>query len=305
MVKALSLSRDGHKAAVLLDSAIRPAEILVVDLGRTNCIRYLTDSRPRPRAVIGPALVSYKAADGTAIPGLLFRPRHPGRLPVVLHIHGGPERQARPEYNALVQYLLASGIAAFEPNVRGSSGYGHRYQQRVYRDWGGIDLADFAAAAKHLGSLDWIDPTRLAVYGSSYGGFAALSCLSRLPDLWAAGVSAYGPSNLEHLVQAVPPTWRALMDDMIGNPQRDADMLRAHSPVTYAGQITAPVFILQGAQDPRVPRAESDQIVEKLRANGVEVRYDVYEDEGHGFTNRDNEMKALSDIAEFVIDRLG
>jgi dipeptidyl aminopeptidase/acylaminoacyl peptidase len=270
VVRALSVPAGGQRIAVLLDSAVRPPEIMIADLGASGPARYLTGTRPSGlRSLVAPVAVSYPAADGASVPGLLYRPSVSGRVPVLMYLHGGSELQARPEYGALFQYLLDSGIAVFAPSVRGSSGYGHRWQQRIYRDWGGIDLSDFEAAAAYLRSLSWVDPSRIAVYGSSYGGFAALSCLSRLPDLWAAGASLCGPSNLETLVRSVPPAWRALMADMIGDPEKDADMLRAHSPLTYAGQITAPLFIIQGAKDPRVPKAESDQIVEKLRANGL------------------------------------
>jgi dipeptidyl aminopeptidase/acylaminoacyl peptidase len=308
VIRAMSLSRDGHRAAVLLDSAARPAETLVLPLGEPGEARFLTDTRPpglHRHQSITPEQVSYPSGDGTSIPGLLYRPRVPGKVPVLLHIHGGPEMQARSAYDALTQCLLASGIAVFMPNVRGSAGYGQWYQQRIYRDWGGIDLADFATAVMYLKSLEWVAAGKIAVYGSSYGGFAALSCLSRLPELeWAAGVSVCGPSNLQTLVRSVPPAWRALMADAIGDPDRDADLLRERSPVTYAGAIIAPLFLVQSAHDPRVPRAESDQIAAKLRAAGVEVRYDVYEDEGHGFTSRDNELRAMSDVADFLIAHL-
>jgi dipeptidyl aminopeptidase/acylaminoacyl peptidase len=221
-----------------------------------------------------------------------------------MSIHGGPEYQARPWYDALYQCLLASGIAILAPNVRGSSGYGHAWQKRIYRDWGGIDLADFAAAADFLRSQHWVDPARLAVMGKSYGGFAALSCLSRLPGLWAAGVSIYGPANLETLVRSMPPDWATMVLEMLGDPDRDAEDLRRRSPVTYADQITAPLLVIQGANDPRVPKAESDQIVAQVCANGVDVSYSVFDDEGHGFTARDNDIRAHSSIAEFLIKHL-
>lgn len=149
-------------------------------------------------------------------------------------------------------------------------------------------------------SLDRVDSKRMGVGGGSFGGFATLSAASRLPDYWAAAVDLVGPSNLVTFAKAVPPHWRRFMDEWVGNPEKEYDFLRSRSPITYVDQIKAPLFIIQGAKDPRVVKAESDQIVEKLRARGVQVRYDVYEDEGHGFTKRTNELKAWKDTAEFM-----
>jgi dipeptidyl aminopeptidase/acylaminoacyl peptidase len=190
------------------------------------------------------------------------------------------------------------------PNVRGSTGYGTPYQRLILRDFGGAELGDFEAAAKYLRGLDWVDPERIGVFGGSFGGFATLSCLSRLPEYWACGVSIVGPSNLVTFARSVPPTWRPLIAAWVGDPDTEADFLMSRSPVTYAGAIQAPLFVIQGANDPRVVKAESDQIVEALRGRGVEVKYDVYEDEGHGFTKRENEAKAMGDTAEFLIAHL-
>jgi dipeptidyl aminopeptidase/acylaminoacyl peptidase len=223
---------------------------------------------------------------------------------VVLSIHGGPEFQARPWYDALNQCLLAAGMAIFEPNVRGSTGYGHAWQTSIYRDWGGIDLDDFAAASDWLRSQQGVDATRIAVMGASYGGFAALSCMTRLPDLWAAGVSVCGPANLDTFARAIPPEWISVVIEMFGDLDKDADKLRSRSPLTYASQIKAPLLVVQGANDPRVPKGESDQIVDAARTNGVDVSYLVFDGEGHGFTNRDNDIKAHTTIAEFLIIHL-
>jgi len=304
VIEAMDISADGSLLALMLDTPGRPLSVAVTDLRPAAPIRYLTQPGPPALAAVTPELSRYPARDGTPIPALLYRPAGAGPHPVVVSIHGGPEQQARPWYDALHQCLLASGIAVFAPNVRGSSGYGHAWQRRIYRDWGGIDLADFAAAADYLRSLDWVDPARLAVMGKSYGGFAALSCLSRLPGLWAAGVSVYGPANLETLARSMPPDWATMVLEMLGDPDRDADDLRRRSPVTYAGQITAPLLVIQGANDPRVPKAESDQIVARVCANGVDVSYSVFADEGHGFTARDNDIKAHSSIADFLIKHL-
>lgn len=306
VVRALSLSADGQRMALVLDTPERPGEILIADLS-TGMVRCLTDTCPaalRTRAAVVPQTVTFGSADGIPIPGLLYRPPGAGRRPVLMHIHGGPTLQARPAYDALIQCLLARGIGVFAPNVRGSSGYGKAWEERIYRDWGGIDLQDFQAAARYLQALDWVDPARMAVYGRSYGGFAALSCLSRLPGLWAAGVSVCGPSDLIALASVCPPTWRPNVDRVLGNPDRDAAHLRQRSPLTYASQIKAPLLIIQGRQDPRVPETTSAQIAEDLRTNGTAVRYQVYDGEGHDFTNRANELHAMTAVVNFLTEHL-
>jgi len=309
-----TLSADGQTIAGLFGSSTRPAELVTIDV-QTGAMTALTDSRP-PALVVAeqgaergsePELVHFSTHDGRDIPGWLYRPVvGSGPRPVVLSIHGGPEYQERPvyAYAGLYQFLLSRGVGVFAPNVRGSTGYGKSYQALIHRDWGGAELGDFEHAVAFLRDLDWVDPDRIGVFGGSFGGFAALSCLSRLPDLFAAGVSIVGPSNLVTLAASVPPTWRALMADWVGDPVDDHDFLMSRSPVTYADQIVAPLMVVQGANDPRVVKAESDQIVEALRARGVEVRYDVYDDEGHGFTRRANEIKALGDVAEFLVTHL-
>jgi dipeptidyl aminopeptidase/acylaminoacyl peptidase len=309
VIGAVDLSSDGSLIAIQIDAATRPTEIAVIDLA-DDTFRYLTDVRPpglRTVEPIEPAAVTYASRDGRTIHAWAYRPHGPGPFPALLWIHGGPEDQERPGYgrSGLYQYLLAKGIAVFAPNVAGSYGYGRSFQTSIYRDWGGIDLRDFEDTIDHLRGVDWIDDTLVAVAGGSYGGFAALSCLSRIDFPWAAGISLCGPSNLVTLARACPPTWRHYVDVIIGNPEADAESLMQRSPVTYADQIKAPLFVLQGAHDPRVPRAEADQIVERLRSRGVEVRYDVYPDEGHGFTNRHNENKAYSDAADFLLTHLG
>jgi dipeptidyl aminopeptidase/acylaminoacyl peptidase len=307
VIRAMDISADGSVLAFELDSPTQPPAVAVADLAAATPVRYLTDARPpilRTNQPVPPESCYFPSGDGTPIPMLVYRPPGPGPHPVAVYIHGGPEDQSRPLYNPLQQCLLASGIAILAPNVRGSSGYGRAWQTRIYRDWGGIDLEDFAAAAAYARSLDWVDPARVAVFGGSYGGFATLSCLSRLPDLWAAGVSVCGPANLESLARSMPPDWAIAVREMFGDPDTDADDLLRRSPVTYADQITAPLLVIQGANDPRVPKAESDQIVARLRERGVDVSYLVFDDEGHSFTSRDNDIKAFSTVAEFLVEHL-
>lgn len=305
VVTSLAISNDGGRAAVLLARATEPSAIYVVDTA-SGYTRRLTEgflAGLDPDDLIEPEVVRFPSFDGREIPAFLYRPREiSGPTPVLLSIHGGPEAQERPAYlySGLYQYLLSRGIAVLATNVRGSTGYGKSYQRLIYRDWGGGDLKDFAAAVDYLRGLEWVDAKRIGVFGGSYGGFATLSCLSRLPDLWAVGADIVGPANLITFVQSVPPWWRQLMNAWVGNPETDRDLLIERSPITYVDQIRAPLLIIQGAKDPRVVKAESDQMVERLRALGREVRYDVYDDEGHGFTRRTNELKAMKDIAEWL-----
>jgi dipeptidyl aminopeptidase/acylaminoacyl peptidase len=307
-VDALALSDDGTRLAFLSYTATRPGDVAVVEL-EAGTLRYVTDSRPpalHDLAAVAPRLVDYPTHDGRSVPAWLYVPAGEGPFPFVLSVHGGPEAQERPDYSyaGLYQYLLSQGIGVLAPNVRGSTGYGKTYQRLIHRDWGGDELRDLEHAALYLRSLGVADGDRVAVFGGSFGGFATLSCLSRLPGYWAAGVSIVGPSNLVTLASSVPATWRPLMRAWVGDPEDDREMLLERSPITYADRIVAPLMVVQGANDPRVVRAESDQIVEALRARGVEVRYDVYDDEGHGFTNRANEIRALTDVSAFLVDHL-
>jgi dipeptidyl aminopeptidase/acylaminoacyl peptidase len=309
VVTALALSADGRTAALLMSTASRPGNIAVVDLGAGQ-FRWLTEAAPTgvdQAGLVEPELIRYETHDGRQIPAYLYRPPGDGPFGVVLSIHGGPEGQERATYayGGFYQYLLSQGVGVLATNVRGSTGYGTAYQKLIHRDWGGDELRDFEYAVSYLRGLDWVDGDRIGVFGGSFGGFATLSCVSRLPKLWAAGVSLVGPSNLVTFVRAVPPTWRRHMASWVGDPDTEEEFLTARSPITYADQIVAPLFVIQGANDPRVVQAESDQIVASLRARGVEVRYDVYEDEGHGFTKRENTIRAFGDSADFLIGYLG
>ena len=297
----------GNKLALMLMTPTHCAEIYVLDLAKRklNQITHSMLGGIDERDLARPRLVRYPTHDGRKIPAWLYKPKGASaanKAPVVLSIHGGPEAQERPLYiySGMYQYWISRGIGVFAPNIRGSTGYGKTYQTLIHRDWGGDELGDIEQAACYLQSLDWVDQERIAVFGGSFGGFATLSAVSRLPKYWAAAVDIVGPSNLVTFVKAVPPHWRRFMTQWVGDPEADREMLVARSPITYAHQIKAPLFIIQGAKDPRVVKSESDQMVDLLRSRGVEVRYDVYEDEGHGFTKRENELRAWRDTAEFL-----
>jgi dipeptidyl aminopeptidase/acylaminoacyl peptidase len=298
----LAVSPDGSYLALIFSSPRRPPEAWIVET-ETGQSWPVTDSRIgglREEDLVEIGLVSFQSFDGREIPAWLYRPNVDGKAPVVLSIHGGPEAQEKPLYEPLYQYLLSRGIGVLAPNIRGSTGYGKSYQRLVQRDWGGGDMEDWEHAVKWLREQEWVDPERIGVYGGSYGGFAVLTCVARLPEYWAAAVDISGPSNLVTFAKAVPPTWKRFIARHVGDPETEADFLMERSPITYADNVRTPLLVIQGATDPRVVKGESDQLVEKLRSLGREVEYVVFDDEGHGVTKRPNELKAYRLAADWL-----
>ena len=300
----IALSNDGSRAAVILAGPRTPPEVYVVDT-ETGESRAVTESWIgggfAEDELVDVEAVAYTTFDHRQIPAWLYRPRDAnGRIPVVLAIHGGPEAQERPIYNPLYQYLLSRGIAVLATNIRGSTGYGKSYQRLIQRDWGGGDLKDWDHAVRWLHEQDWVDRDRIGVWGGSYGGFAVLTCVTRLPDYWAAAVDIFGPYNLLTFARAVPPPWRRMMKRFVGDPDEDADLLRERSPMTYVENAKAPLLVIQGAKDPRVVKNESDQLVDKLHSLGRTVEYIVFDDEGHGFTKRKNELTTMRASADWL-----
>jgi dipeptidyl aminopeptidase/acylaminoacyl peptidase len=300
----IALSNDGSRAAVILAGPRTPPEVYVVDT-ETGESRAVTESWIgggfAEEELVDVEAITYPTFDDREIPAWLYRPHDAnGRVPVVLAIHGGPEAQERPIYNPLYQYLLSRGVAVLATNIRGSTGYGKSYQRLIQRDWGGGDLKDWDHAVRWLHDQDWVDRERIGVWGGSYGGFAVLTCVTRLPDYWAAAVDIFGPYNLLTFARAVPPPWRRMMKRFVGDPDEDADLLVERSPMTYVDNAKTPLLVIQGAKDPRVVKGESDQLVEKLRSLGRTVEYIVFDDEGHGFTKRKNELTTMRASADWL-----
>ena len=308
---AVTFSPDGALLGLYIVRPSSPGDLLMLDLESGENWE-LTQSflGGIPAAVmVEPQIIRYESHDGRQVPAFLYRPHDlaPGaRVPVVLSIHGGPQAQERPlyNYNGFYQYLLHRGIGILATNIRGSTGYGKEYEQLINRDWGGAELKDLEQAARYLQSLDWVAPDRIGVFGGSFGGFATLSCVTRLPQYWAAAVDVVGPSNLVTFTKAVPPHWRRFMKDWVGDPEEDHDFLMSRSPISYVNNVEAPLLIIQGANDPRVVKGESDQIVAQLEQLGREVSYMVFEDEGHGFTKTANWLKALGAAAAWFEQHL-
>jgi len=230
-----------------------------------------------------------------------------GRVPALLYPHGGPEAQSRPAYNHVLgplQALVQRGIAVVVPNIHGSTGYGRSWQIAIHKDWGGIDLRDLRAVADWMATEPRFDADRLAVYGGSYGGFATLLCVTQIPDRWRCAVDLFGVANLVTMIETNQPNWQRFLRRWIGDLATDREKLVARSPITHIDNVRCPMLVLQGANDPRVPKSESDQVVERLRARGQRVEYVVFPDEGHGFTKRKNQDAAYEKIVDFLTAEL-
>jgi len=231
-----------------------------------------------------------------------------GPRPLVLYVHGGPSGQERPDFTwfsmPLIQYLTLNGFAVFVPNVRGSSGYGLSYMRWVERDWGGKDMQDQVEGLKMLEKDSRIDSTRRAVVGRSYGGYMTLSLASRHPTLWKAACDMFGPYNLLTFMDRVPPSWRTFFILSVGDPVKDRNFLLERSPKTYIDNVSCPMLMIQGRNDPRVVEQESADVVESLRKRGVEVEYQVFEDEGHDVIKFKNKVTCYTRITDFFLKHL-
>lgn len=303
----LVVSRDGALAAYVRQSPTETSQVWILDT-RSGEARELVHTTPGVERdeLVEPELVRIPAPDG-AIPAFIYRPRGEGRAPAVLYPHGGPEGQSRPGYDhnlATVQALAHRGIAVVVPNIHGSTGYGRAWQRAIHKDWGGIDLRDLRAIADWMAAEPGFDPERLAVYGGSYGGFAALTCVTQIPDRWRCAVDLFGVANLVTMIENNQPNWRRFLRRWIGDLETDREKLTQRSPVTHIDQVRCPMLVIQGANDPRVPKSESDQVVERLRARGQRVEYVVFPDEGHGFTKSANRRKAYARIVDFLTEEL-
>ena len=307
VIEQVSLHPGLPRALVTMGSGREPTNIFELDF-------LSLDLERREQALLGgldpdllaePEAVSYPSFDRD-IPAWLYRPEGAGPFPVLLSIHGGPEAQERPEYAymGMYQYLVGQGIAVLAPNIRGSTGYGKSYQRLIQRDWGGGELGDIDAAAKWLGQQDWVRSDRIGIFGASFGGFATLSAISRLPDHWAVAAEAVGPVNLVTFAESVPPHWKPAMKHFVGDPEEDRELLVERSPLKYLDAVKTPLLVYQGANDPRVVQAESDQLVAALREHGIDVTYHVDEEGGHGPANRDAAITWWRVISEFLVGHL-
>jgi dipeptidyl aminopeptidase/acylaminoacyl peptidase len=256
--------------------------------------------------------VRYAARDGLSIPAMLTLPPGSARknLPLVVMHYGGPWVRAIDwDFDPAVQFLASRGYAVLMPAPRASTGFGFKHFRAGFKQWGLAMQDDITDGAQWLVQQGIADPKRLAIYGASYGGYATLSGVTKTPDLYAAAVNYVGVSNLFTFMKTIPPYWepfRQQMYAMVGNPDDPADKARmtATSPALNADKIKTPLLVAQGARDPRVNKAESDQIVEALRKRGVDVQYIVKDNEGHGFANEENRFEFYAAMEAFLAKHL-
>jgi len=294
-------SPEGSRLAFTCTAPNRNPDVWLVDLPDGDA-RRLTRSSTAGIPVNTfrrPEVVRYPSFDGREIPALFYEPTPDA--PVVVNVHGGPESQSRPLFAPVTQYLLGRGYAVFSPNVRGSTGYGKAYTHLddVYLRMDSVK--DLAHAAEWLRGRGH---ERIAVMGGSYGGFMVLAALTEYPELWTAGVDIVGIANMVTFLENTGSYRRALREPEYGSLEKDREFLTSISPIHKAEEITAPLMVIHGKNDPRVPVGEAEQIVEKVRENGGTVEYLLYEDEGHGLTKLKNRLDAYPKIAAFLDEHL-
>lgn len=267
--------------------------------------RQLTTSRQGvpPEVMVEPELVRYESFDGLSVPAFIYRPQRAARegdAPVVIGIHGGPESQYLANFQPVTQYLVYAGYAVVAPNIRGSSGYGARYLALDDVEKRLDSIKDIVALKEYLHTVPGVDAERVALMGASYGGYVVLACLAFYPTLWTAGVDTVGIANFVTFLENTAPYRRALREAEYGSLEHDRDLLTKISPIHAADKIEAALMVIHGANDPRVPLSEAEQVVAAVRGAGKHVELLVYPDEGHGLAKRKNKLDAYPKIVAFL-----
>lgn len=292
-----TFSPDGGQLLFPHASGSAPFDYWTYDFatGATKRLTQLGLASIDPVALPRSSVVSYKSADGTVISAILWMPwnlKRDGSAPVVVLAHGGPTGQTTDDFDRTAVALASRGYMVIAPNVRGSTGYGAAFEKANRGDLGGRDLEDEAWAAKFLIASGYADPKKIGITGGSYGGFMTVMAVARMPDFWAAGVEEYGIVNWNTMWERGSPALREYQRGLIGDPTKDKEVYRRVSPLTYLRDTKAPLLVLQGANDIRVPAHEAEQIVDVLKAAGKTVDAKVYPEEGHGFLKRENQIDA-------------
>ena len=307
-ITSVNISRSGKLMAFYFIGSRAPGNLYVYDFEAKKYTKLTDTMNPEidPEDLVDAEVVRYKSFDGLEIPAIYYKPHHikPGeKAPALVSVHGGPGGQARIGYRARIQYLVNHGYVVIDVNNRGSSGYGKTFFKLDDMKHGEDDLIDCIYAKKFLAGTGYVDTTQIGIIGGSYGGYMVLAALTLQPEAFDVGVDLFGISNWIRTLENIPPWWEAFKEALyeeMGNPETDRDYLHRISPLFHADQIVRPLMVLQGANDPRVLKVESDEIVEAARENGVPVEYVLFEDEGHGFVKKENQIEGYQAILEFL-----
>lgn len=300
----VSGSRDDKYVVFTLSRSTKNSDVWVWSKEEDRCWQITQSKQGVPEDVlVEPELVHYESFDGLKVPAFLFLPKEKNtdkKLPVIVHIHGGPESQFRPMFHSLVQYFVYQGYAVMAPNVRGSSGYGKKYLalDDIHKRMDSV--TDLQYLHKFLERRDDVDSGKVVLWGASYGGYMVLAGLTFYPELWAGGVDIVGISNMVSFLENTSPYRRALREAEYGYLATDKEFLASISPLNFIEKIKAPLFIIHGANDPRVPLSEAEQMHKKLKDLGREVELIVYQDEGHGLNKAKNRFDAYPKVADFL-----
>jgi len=302
-------SRSENKMRLSVGSSKSTTNIYVYDFASKELKKITNTLNPemKPDDLVPAQIIRYKSFDGLEIPAIYYKPfqaSQNAKVPAIVLVHGGPGGQSRANYNPLVQYLVNHGYAVLAVNNRGSSGYGKSFFKMDNRNHGDKDLKDCIWGKKYLAGLPYIDSSKIGIMGGSYGGYMTLAALSFYPEEFKTGVDLFGVANWLRTLKEIPPYWesgkKALYEE-IGDPNTaDTIRLKQYSPLLHADQISKPLMVLQGANDPRVLKIESDEVVAAVKNKGVPVEYVVFPDEGHGFMKKENEIRGYGQILQFL-----
>jgi len=306
-ITGVNISPSEKLMAFYLNGDRSPGNLYVYNFATKKATK-LTDSlnpEINPDDLVDSQVIRYKSFDGVEIPSILYKPKNAtaqSKAPALLVIHGGPGGQTRVGYSPLTQYLVNHGYVILGVNNRGSSGYGKTFFAADDGKHGREPLWDCVEAKKYLASLGYVDEKKIGIMGGSYGGYMVLAALAFKPEEFAVGVDLFGVSNWVRTLQSIPPYWESFRKSLykeIGDPNTDLENLRAVSPLFHADKIVKPLIVLQGANDPRVIKPESDEIVDNIKKRNGVVEYVLFDNEGHGFTKKANEIRAYKAILDF------
>lgn len=307
-IRSVRFSSDDRHVAVLLTTDTSPADIFTADLVSGDIRRWTValNAEIDEAHLVDSTVVRFESFDELKVPGILYRPLGATALasvPALVWVHGGPGGQSIRGYRATIQHLVNHGYAVFAANNRGSSGYGKTFFHLDDKRHGEDDLDDIVYARRYLESLDWVSNDRIGIIGGSYGGYMVGAALAFRPDVFDVGINIFGVMNWVRTLKSIPDWWGPQRDALyaeLGDPSIEEDRLRRISPLFHAKNIKKPLLVIQGANDPRVLQVESDEIVAAVRANEVPVEYVLFDDEGHGFTKRENRIAASDAYLAFL-----